>query len=79
MEAHREGTVDVEDEYFVVCELGHSEQLAKSYLRDVVYGHDERLRFQFYLISLSRLIYRQPGRPFQPINHPILSSNYAGQ
>jgi hypothetical protein len=40
MEAHREGTVDVEDEYFVVCELGHGEQLAKSYLRDVVYGQE---------------------------------------
>lgn len=40
METHREGTVYVEDEYFVVCELGHGEQLASSYLRDVVYGQE---------------------------------------
>ena len=51
IETHREGTVDVEDKYFMVCELGHDEQLAK-----ILYtrcGLSMKLRgFQRYLISL---------------------------
>jgi hypothetical protein len=41
MKAHREGTVDVKNEYFVICELGHGERLESSYLRDAFYGQGE--------------------------------------
>jgi hypothetical protein len=53
MEAHRKGTVDVEDEYFMVCELGHGEQLAKIlFARCGLWPRSVRLRgFQYYLFS----------------------------